>query len=61
MEGSEMKKQNISIIITVKAKTKKEAKEAIIRLMNRATCAEPEFPTWGFHNEYQYANEKVKK
>ena len=61
-----MKKQNISIIITVRAKSKKKAKEAIIRLMNRATNDtysgfNGEFPEWGFHNEYQYANEKVKK
>jgi len=56
-----MKKQNISIIITVHAKSKKKAKEAIIRLMNSATITEPEFPEWGFWNEYRLENAKVKK
>ncbi len=61
-----MKKQNISIVVTVRAKTKKEAKKLIVRLMNRATDDNysgfnGEFPEWGFHSEYKIIGRKVKK
>jgi hypothetical protein len=59
-----MKKQNISIVVTVRAKTKKEAKEKLVRLMNRTTDYayvgfNNDSPLWGFHDEYK--TEKVKK
>ena len=56
-----MKKQHISIVVTVRSKTKKEAKEMLVRLMNNATCFGPDFPEWGFHDEYKLAGEKVTK
>lgn len=57
-----MKKHNISIVVTVRAKKKKEAKEMLIRLMNNAAVNnECNFPEWGFHDEYKLDGEKVKK
>ena len=56
-----MKKQNISIVVSVWAKSKKKAKRQLITFMNRATIVEPLFPEWGFHSDYKMAKEKVKK
>ena len=57
-----MKKQNIKIVVTVRSKSKKAAKEKLIGLMNRATIhldELDEFPEWGFIDDYK--GEKVKK
>lgn len=57
-----MKKHNIQIVLTVRAKNKRVAKEKIVKLMNNATGnldLMDEFPEWGFRSEYKY--EKVKK
>ena len=56
-----MKKHNISIIVTTRAKKKKAAKEQLIALMNWASNNHPDselYPEWGFHDEYKDANVK---
>ena len=58
------KKYHMACVVTVRAKSKEEAKDKLTKLMNRATCGldiNDEFPEWGFWDEYKSVGEKVRK